>query len=102
MTRRPPRSTLFPYTTLFRSPAAARPHTERFRRFGRCTVFHMLRLGYATAALRPACASMVVVVSNTRGPRGRARYSRLLGPHPNTTTGARLWGSAAAARPHTA
>src|SRR5947209_13658617 len=25
MTRRPPRSTLFPYTTLFRSPVAPRP-----------------------------------------------------------------------------
>src|SRR2546422_5884864 len=30
MIRRPPRSTLFPYTTLFRSgPATARAHTER-------------------------------------------------------------------------
>src|SRR3989442_9315169 len=28
MIRRPPRSTLFPYTTLFRSPAR-RPHAER-------------------------------------------------------------------------
>src|SRR5258707_11836291 len=26
MIRRPPRSTLFPYTTLFRSPAADQPH----------------------------------------------------------------------------
>src|SRR2546430_7187026 len=26
MIRRPPRSTLFPYTTLFRSPAPVRPH----------------------------------------------------------------------------
>src|SRR5436190_8489834 len=26
--RRPPRSTLFPYTTLFRSPGAARPHRQ--------------------------------------------------------------------------
>src|SRR2546426_5941400 len=26
MIRRPPRSTLFPYTTLFRSPRARRPH----------------------------------------------------------------------------
>src|SRR5574341_1913332 len=29
MIRRPPRSTLFPYTTLFRSPAAALPAMER-------------------------------------------------------------------------
>src|SRR5262245_63484393 len=29
MIRRPPRSTLFPYTTLFRSPAIGRPHGQR-------------------------------------------------------------------------
>src|SRR6266513_4502173 len=35
MIRRPPRSTLFPYTTLFRSPAAAREqgHDPRQRTF---------------------------------------------------------------------
>src|SRR2546427_1683260 len=32
MIRRPPRSTLFPYTTLFRSRAAARPERRRGRR----------------------------------------------------------------------
>src|SRR5256885_10900193 len=32
MIRRPPRSTLFPYTTLFRSPAAGRaPHSRNSR-----------------------------------------------------------------------
>src|SRR3712207_7619566 len=31
MIRRPPRSTLFPYTTLFRSPAAPRPLAYRYR-----------------------------------------------------------------------
>src|SRR5215813_15259054 len=30
MIRRPPRSTLFPYTTLFRSPAAGRGHRSRW------------------------------------------------------------------------
>src|SRR3712207_7283171 len=36
MIRRPPRATLFPYTTLFRSPAAPRAHVvaERHRRIG--------------------------------------------------------------------
>src|SRR2546425_3471975 len=29
MIRRPPRSTLFPYTTLFRSPLRAKQHRER-------------------------------------------------------------------------
>src|SRR5690349_24473241 len=32
MIRRPPRSTLFPYTTLFRSPRRAPAHRCRFRR----------------------------------------------------------------------
>src|SRR5688572_31844777 len=32
MIRRPPRSTLFPYTTLFRSPSVARPPTWRWPR----------------------------------------------------------------------
>src|SRR2546430_13602770 len=31
MIRRPPRSTLFPYTTLFRSPRRGRPHGSRRR-----------------------------------------------------------------------
>src|ERR1044071_10256505 len=31
MIRRPPRSTLFPYTTLFRSPAVRRAHRIRLR-----------------------------------------------------------------------
>src|SRR3712207_6913710 len=31
MIRRPPRSTLFPYTTLFRSPPAAVPRLSRMR-----------------------------------------------------------------------
>src|SRR5438874_8582010 len=34
MIRRPPRSTLFPYTTLFRSPAAPRRHRSRTWRRG--------------------------------------------------------------------
>src|SRR5437763_9515650 len=32
MTRRPPRSTLFPYTTLFRSQAAEQPQRQRHAR----------------------------------------------------------------------
>src|SRR2546422_4000141 len=35
MIRRPPRSTLFPYTTLFRSPAAAAARPPRRHRVGR-------------------------------------------------------------------
>src|SRR5437763_9650297 len=36
MIRRPPRSTLFPYTTLFRSPPPARPRSPHCGRPGRC------------------------------------------------------------------
>src|SRR3712207_8866921 len=35
MIRRPPRSTLFPYTTLFRSPASSRPPRVRSGRLER-------------------------------------------------------------------
>src|SRR5690348_17870309 len=35
MTRRPPRSTLFPYTTLFRSPGGRRARPRRDRPHGR-------------------------------------------------------------------
>src|SRR2546430_6686723 len=35
MIRRPPRSTLFPYTTLFRSAPLSGPHLERDARAGR-------------------------------------------------------------------
>src|SRR2546430_8750882 len=40
MIRRPPRSTLFPYTTLFRSPVAELPVTERLCRSLLCLPMH--------------------------------------------------------------
>src|SRR2546427_5709617 len=50
MIRRPPRSTLFPYTTLFRSvdPVGPEPHEERRRKAGK----RIGRLG-ALSAFRP-------------------------------------------------
>src|SRR2546422_6427901 len=57
MIRRPPRSTLFPYTTLFRS----RPDPDRRHRDPR------------PAVARPPAARLV-------GPRG-ARYRRAVGEH---------------------
>src|SRR5207248_10945902 len=52
MIRRPPRSTLFPYTTLFRSPfaSAARP----LRRGHSCTPSCAERSAYPTAMARSA------------------------------------------------
>src|SRR3712207_7796974 len=61
MIRRPPRSTLFPYTTLFRSarPAAGRPRSPARRRGG-------------AAALRRVGAGLELPVRH-RGPRDRRR-----------------------------
>src|SRR5947209_16525924 len=39
VTRRPPRSTLFPYTTLFRSPSTSSPTRTRSRRGARTRTF---------------------------------------------------------------
>src|SRR2546427_6508307 len=53
MIRRPPRSTLFPYTTLFRSPHPSSPEDHAmFRRhpFSR----HAVRLGIAVGSLAAA------------------------------------------------
>src|SRR5687768_17668344 len=65
MIRPPPRSTLFPYTTLFRSEAAVTHSGERFERPSRRRVFQtgggivlglaaptLLRIGSALAAYR--------------------------------------------------
>src|SRR2546430_16754815 len=65
MIRRPPRSTLFPYTTLFRSPVGAASFSEALR-WG-VEVFHALKTalkkhGYSTAVgdeggFAPSCKS---------------------------------------------
>src|SRR2546425_6241082 len=44
MIRRPPRSTLFPYTTLFRSPACSR-HGHRKKRAGAAKVDQVQTIG---------------------------------------------------------
>src|SRR2546425_3967923 len=66
MIRRPPRSTLFPYTTLFRS------HVPRGRATGH------VRGGHAAARLRPEArrhgrVALVPVRDPQRLPRGRER-----------------------------
>src|SRR5438874_12760036 len=47
MIRRPPRSTLFPYTTLFRSYLCRWPPTEKLRKEGCCSVQATPQLGPA-------------------------------------------------------
>src|SRR2546430_14862749 len=55
MIRRPPRSTLFPYTTLFRSPCARGPALTRLTQ---------RRDQYATAGLR--ISRVAVIIRNMR------------------------------------
>src|SRR5687768_18240651 len=52
MIRRPPRSTLFPYTTLFRSRSPARDGEEDFLVRGRGDASHRANLGVAELAPR--------------------------------------------------
>src|SRR3712207_8780726 len=70
MIRRPPRSTLFPYTTLFRSlgPAPRRPAEDR--RAARAARAHLAVAGLRDA--RPAVARPGHP-RRRRGPRGRRR-----------------------------
>src|SRR2546429_7338254 len=58
MIRRPPRSTLFPYTTLFRSRRSHRPFVHlsvsprtRNRRFGRLILLQVLRFRHRSLSL---------------------------------------------------
>src|SRR3712207_9079155 len=46
MIRRPPRSTLFPYTTLFRSPAPRRRRADADRAAGRGAASHLSLLQF--------------------------------------------------------
>src|SRR5256885_13391907 len=56
MIRRPPRSTLFPYTTLFRSPRAERPQLRALRRAGReASLEPQLRSEEHTSELQSPC-----------------------------------------------
>src|SRR2546426_5013380 len=67
MIRRPPRSTLFPYTTLFRSQARSEPH---LRRAARGPLLLETRLFPDRPTGHPALAPHR---SGARGPAGRRR-----------------------------
>src|SRR3712207_8068643 len=67
MIRRPPRSTLFPYTTLFRSPELRRPGPVRPRRAARDD---------GRGGTRPSLPAPPLQAARLRpGPRGGARDS---------------------------
>src|SRR2546422_3495387 len=53
MIRRPPRSTLFPYTTLFRSPASSRSHEGELRMRRHAVLLALAVLANAACALHP-------------------------------------------------
>src|SRR5258708_26043295 len=82
MIRRPPRSTLFPYTTLFRSPAAGtRSHTGAGRTH--CVVARAHRAPCATARGDPTGAGgqkFYRLSDARRGPRSEEHTSELQSP----------------------
>src|SRR3712207_8386908 len=88
MIRRPPRSTLFPYTTLFRSAADHRGAAERAVRAGELD-FHVRGTarggarsrGGALAAARAAGASCRTTLSRTTD----RKSTRLNSSHANTS-----------------
>src|SRR2546427_5567349 len=74
MIRRPPRSTLFPYTTLFRSRAGRSLQGRRWRRAG--ARWHLPRIGWSRCSWPVSSA----VVPERRAQHGRAGLGgRLLG-----------------------
>src|SRR5256885_8551420 len=69
MTRRPPRSPLFPYTTLFRSPSSERRLGEQVQQNARLIV-----IGIVSPAIVAACG--IGPVAEEFRPIGYARISR--------------------------
>src|SRR5690348_17940575 len=81
MIRRPPRSTLFPYTTLFRSPRAGRVHAlERLLR--RSLVRHRL-LGRRPLLVRAGGARRRLQGERSRHLRRDRKSTRLNSSHPS-------------------
>src|SRR2546421_1673039 len=71
MIRRPPRSTLFPYTTLFRSPGEKKAHASHTPASATLTVENAVALGL------PRCASpKPMAPSDVAGPAPRASARR--------------------------
>src|SRR3989454_10648718 len=76
MIRRPPRSTLFPYTTLFRSPA---PRTPRRTRPARATGRGRAHGGWPSAIARTPASPLLSAFQPKKGPArwGAGRGLRL-------------------------
>src|SRR3989449_4481496 len=71
MIRRPPRSTLFPYTTLFRSQASA---TTRFMR---AAVLDVIRLDYVNTARAKGLSERTTLVKHVVRNRSEEHTSEL-------------------------
>src|SRR5436190_8250020 len=95
MLRRPPRSTLFPYTTLFRSEGTRTPdphtasvvryqlrHSPSDRKSTRLNSSHTV-ISYAVFCLKKKNSHLYPSLDMT-GPRGRLALARLLVPVPHT------------------
>src|SRR3712207_7879058 len=65
MIRRPPRSTLFPYTTLFRSVEAVRESFDFTRLVGVVGVVHGKDVEGMLRELEPVCAELVVTQNSS-------------------------------------
>src|SRR2546426_12767658 len=69
MIRRPPRSTLFPYTTLFRSPSVGELRQSGGRHIVRINAVEIVRLDHKRVPV-PSCNG-VTVPSRSHRPHGR-------------------------------
>src|SRR5688572_30987886 len=69
MIRRPPRSTLFPYTTLFRSDIANQPATSRSRMTAATAIFFPINTP-------PSTPAMLAAADGTRRPTSSTVHAR--------------------------
>src|SRR2546430_13187303 len=77
MIRRPPRSSLFPYTTLFRSTFLKASHSFRNRLLVICKNAYLFATMIMTSVSSPfSCCSGIVMVANKYAFRSEERFSR--------------------------
>src|SRR3712207_8511565 len=77
MIRRPPRSTLFPYTTLFRSPCRTPAASDRPRRHSRRANASARRVSAATTSTSPSRTTVSGVAYVNWPPRSEEHTSEL-------------------------
>src|SRR3712207_8217349 len=77
MIRRPPRSTLFPYTTLFRSQAALRSRSVRRPDHADHDDRHVAQPGRAGAAALPAASRGVAALRDRKSTRLNSSHANI-------------------------